>query len=297
MKRLYLLAAIALLASCHSKAQDTGFYKNVETTAALESKYQAAGPEAVKMAEFPSDDATIGKIVVVYPESLETTDAKWPVVNIGNPSNTDADGMMEMLRHLASWGYIVIDNMDKQTGTGASVSKTLDAFLAASGQDGNLFHGKVDTDKIAIAGYSQGACAVALAATQYPNAGLYKAVYLCSCPQPQLGINFKWGEYHFADFKAPVLTFAGTGDWDSKLIAPFEVFTQTFDEIPEGIPAVQARRSGKDHEQMGGEGDPYMTAWFEYWLKNDQEAGKVFIGEEAELLHNDRWQDVRVKNF
>ena len=297
MNRLLLLTTIALCVSCHSKAQNTGFYKNVETTAALESKYQATGPESVKMVEFPSDDATIGKIVIVYPESLETTDVKWPVVNIGNPSNTDADGMMELLRHLASWGYIVIDNMDKQTGTGASVSKTLDAFLSVSGQDGNLFHGKVDTDKIAIAGYSQGACAVALAATQYPNAGLYKAVYLCSCPQPQLGINFKWGEYHFADFKAPVLTFAGTGDWDSKIIAPFEVFTQTFDEIPEGVPAVQARRSGKDHEQMGGEGDPYMTAWFEYWLKNDQEAGKVFIGEEAELLHNDRWQDVKIKSM
>ena len=289
--------AIALLVSCHSKAQDTGFYKNVETTAALESKYLASGPESVKVVELPSADKVIGKIVVVYPESLETSDAKWPLVNIGNPSNTDADGMMDLLRHLASWGYIVVDNMDKQTGTGASVSKTLDEFLALSAQDGNLFQGKVDTDKMGIAGYSQGACAVALAATQYPNAGLYKAIYLCSCPQPQLGINFKWGEYHFADFKAPVLTFAGTGEWDSKIIAPAEVFTQTFDEIPGGIPAVQARRSGKDHEQMGGEGDPYMTAWFEYWLKNDQEAGKAFIGEEAELLHNDRWQDVRIKNF
>jgi hypothetical protein len=297
MRRLFFFAAIALMTSCHSKAQNTGFYKNVETTAVLESKFLASGPETVKVAEFPSDDATIGKIVVVYPESLETTDAKWPVVNIGNPSNTDANGMMDLLRHLASWGYIVIDNMDKQTGTGASVSKTLDEFLAISGQEGNLFHGKVDTDKIAIAGYSQGACAVALAATQYSNSGMYKAVYLCSCPQPQLGINFKWGEYHFADFKAPVLSFAGTGEWDSKIIAPFEVFTKTFDEIPEDIPAVQARRSGKDHEQMGGEGDPYMTAWFEYWLKNDQEAGKVFIGEDAELLHNDRWQDVRIKNF
>ena len=297
MRRLYLLTAITLLVSCHSKAQETGFYKNVETSAVLESKYLAPGPEAVKVAEFPSDDATICKIVVVYPESLETTDAKWPVVNVGNPSNTDADGMMEMLRHLASWGYIVIDNMDKQTGTGASVSKTLDEFLAISGQDGNLFYGKVNMDKMAIAGYSQGACAVALAATQYPNAGLYKAIYLCSCPQPQLGVNFKWGEYHFADFKAPVLTFAGTGDWDSKIIAPFEVFTQTFDEISEGIPAVQARRSGKDHEQMGGEGDPYMTAWFDYWLKNDHEAGEVFLGEDAELLKNDRWQDVRIKNF
>ncbi len=76
MRRLYLLTAITLLVSCHSKAQDTGFYKNVETSAVLESKYLSSGPETVKVAEFPSDDATIGKIVVVYPESLETIDAK-----------------------------------------------------------------------------------------------------------------------------------------------------------------------------------------------------------------------------
>lgn len=297
MKRVYLLASIVLLVSCHSKAQDTGFYKNVETTAALESAYLPSGPESVKVVEFPSDDPSIGKIVAVYPASLETSDAKWPLVNIGNPSNTDAGGMMEMLKHLASWGYIVIDNMDKQTGTGVSVSKTLDEFLSLSSQEGNAFHGKVDTDKIAIAGYSQGAFAVALAATRFPNSGMYKAVYLCSCPQPQLGVNFKWGEYHFSEFKAPVLTFAGTGQWDSKIIAPIEIFTQNFEEIPEGIPAVRARRSGKDHEQMGGEGDPYMTAWFEYWLKGNQEAGKAFIGDDAELLHNGRWQDVKVKNL
>ena len=291
------MLVLTMMASCHSKAQNEGFYKGVETSAAIESKYLAQGSETVKFAEFPSQDKTIGKIVVAYPESMESSDAKLPLVNIGNPSNTDANGMMELLTHLASWGYVVIDNMDKQTGTGESVSRTLDEFLSLCQEEGNIFHGRIDTGKIAIAGYSQGACAAALASTQFGNSSMYKAVYLCSCPQPQLGINFKWGEYRFADFKAPVLAFAGTGEWDSKIISPFEVFTKNYDEIPEGVPAVQARRTGKDHEQMGGEGDPYMTAWFEYWLKGDNDAGKAFIGEDAELLHNDRWQDARIKNF
>ena len=35
-----------------------------------------------------------------------------------------------------------------------------------------------------------------------------------------------------------------------------------------------------------------MTAWMLYQLKDDEEASKVFIGEDAELLNNKNWQDV-----
>ena len=38
--------------------------------------------------------------------------------------------------------------------------------------------------------------------------------------------------------------------------------------------------------------DGYMTAWMLYQLKDDAEAASVFIGEEAEILHNNNWQDV-----
>jgi len=39
-------------------------------------------------------------------------------------------------------------------------------------------------------------------------------------------------------------------------------------------------------------GDGYLTAWMLYQLKGDDEAAKVFIGEDAEILHNSNWQDV-----
>ncbi len=39
-----------------------------------------------------------------------------------------------------------------------------------------------------------------------------------------------------------------------------------------------------------------MTAWMLYQLKDDEEASKVFIGEDAELLNNKNWQDVEKKN-
>lgn len=51
--------------------------------------------------------------------------------------------------------------------------------------------------------------------------------------------------------------------------------------------------------QMWGGYDPakvsipwFMTAWMLYLLQNDTEAGQVFLGEDAEILHNANWQDV-----
>ena len=40
--------------------------------------------------------------------------------------------------------------------------------------------------------------------------------------------------------------------------------------------------------------DGYMTAWFMYWLQGDEEAGKAFFGENAEIKTNENWQDVTV---
>ena len=38
---------------------------------------------------------------------------------------------------------------------------------------------------------------------------------------------------------------------------------------------------------------PNILSWFMYWLKADNEAGNVFFGEEAEIISNSNWQDVK----
>lgn len=42
--------------------------------------------------------------------------------------------------------------------------------------------------------------------------------------------------------------------------------------------------------------DGYMTAWMLYQLQADENAGKVFVGNDAELLYNSKWQDVEKNN-
>ena len=54
----------------------------------------------------------------------------------------------------------------------------------------------------------------------------------------------------------------------------------------------EERAVGAEHEQMLMRSDGYMTAWMLYRLTDDEEAAKVFAGDNAEILHNNNWQDV-----
>ena len=293
-----LMVAVLPACSREKKEKDEIYGKTTKAELPIEAKYQADGPEAVSMTEFPSENAAAIKIVVAYPSSLEAKGEKLPLVVLGNGSNTTADTFRPLMKHLASWGFVVIDNMDQQTATGASMVATLKEFLALSETEGNIFNGKIDHDNIAVAGYSQGATSSMMVATESEVSSLLKTIYVCSLPQPEIGKNFQWGEYDMGKVHIPILMFLGTGWADANVICPLELFAQNFENLPDETPAVRARRIGVDHDGMAGEGDPYMTAWFRYWLKGDDEALGAFKGSEAEILLNaQRWQDVKVQSL
>ena len=65
-----------------------------------------------------------------------------------------------------------------------------------------------------------------------------------------------------------------------------------YNSIGEDVQKVRARAVGAEHEQMLMRSDGYMTAWMLFLLSGDEEAGSVFVGENAEILHNANWQDV-----
>jgi hypothetical protein len=52
-----------------------------------------------------------------------------------------------------------------------------------------------------------------------------------------------------------------------------------------------ARRNTGDHGDMLYSGDGYVTAWFMYYLQGDEEAGKAFRGNNAEITENEFYQD------
>ena len=75
-------------------------------------------------------------------------------------------------------------------------------------------------------------------------------------------------------------------------VSPLSALIANYDSIADDVPKVRARAAGAEHEQMLMRSDGYMTAWMLYQLTGDEEAGSVFLGENAEILHNANWQDV-----
>ncbi|MCD8022494.1 MAG: alpha/beta hydrolase, partial [Lachnospiraceae bacterium] len=55
-----------------------------------------------------------------------------------------------------------------------------------------------------------------------------------------------------------------------------------------------ARRCDTAHGLTGVSEDGYVIAWFMWQLQGDEAAAKAFVGEDAELLSNDLYQDVQI---
>lgn len=275
-----------------------GYYANFQSDAPMEMKYSQPGPYETACTEFASDHESIGKIRVWYPKDLETGDKAWPMIMVVNASGTPASSYEPFFPRLASWGFIVVGNEDGQTGNGETASLTLDFMLNVPAD--SVLSGKIDYDSMGIIGYSQGGAGAICAVTNYENGASYKAMFTGSAAYPTLAKNMGW-EYDSSKITIPYFMVAGTGKSDDSGtdpetsyggVSPLSALIANYDSIADDVPKVRARAVGAEHEQMLMRSDGYMTAWMLFQLTGDEEAGTVFFGENAEILHNANWQDI-----
>lgn len=133
------------------------------------------------------------------------------------------------------------------------------------------------------------------AVTKYENGSYYKTIYTASAPHRELAM-LKW-EYDVSKINIPYFMTAGTlqvdaGNEKDSGIAPLWSLQENYEMLSNDIMKIYARRGNTDHGDMLANADGYMTAWFMYHLQEDEAAGKVFIGADAEILTNSNWQDV-----
>lgn len=75
-------------------------------------------------------------------------------------------------------------------------------------------------------------------------------------------------------------------------ITPLWSLEENFNRLA-NVDKVYARKKKVDHGESHLQFDTYMTAWFRYYLINDQEAGKAFYGDNPELSTNPNYQDFK----
>ncbi|QRN93189.1 alpha/beta hydrolase [Archangium violaceum] len=277
-----LTLAALLLSSCTAAPPVRG---------AIESRYAEPGPLAIGT-ELITNDRGEALYQTYFPEPLTTGH---PVIVWGNgtdalPSNYDA-----LLRHLASWGFVVIDTFETHTGTGAEILAAARYLVSRHETPGSRFSGKLDVRRIGAAGHSQGSTGVINSHTNFEAGSLITTVVSIALPA------LRWcdpeDKYDTSRLAIPFLILGGTGDG---IISPAADNQRAFDRTAPGVPAAMAIASGASHNEIQGDGGMhrgYLTAWMRYWLAQDGEARAAFAGDMPELAHHPGWLHVALKNL
>lgn len=130
----------------------------------VEAKYRADGPWTVStVATTTACDRENKLCDIYYPTNLGTNPIKGlssgfkhPVIVWANGTGIQSPQYGYYLRHLASWGFIVIASRDDGTGSGGTTIDAANYIIGRGNTSGNIFFGKVDGTNVGASGHSQG---------------------------------------------------------------------------------------------------------------------------------------------
>lgn len=289
---LALILVVIYLYADNKRILFKGFAENIETGGELEKKYIQNGKYEISVKKVKADKP-IKKYTIYYPTEMKTENKKYPMVLLVNGTGGKATKYEPLLEQLATWGFIVVGTQDKGTGTGETTIKSLNYMLSENENKDSIFYNKIDVDNIGITGHSQGGAATMNAITKYEESKYFKAAAPLSPVSEKTATQVTNYAYDSAQVKIPIFILAGTsGEFEIEAVIPFEEFTKMYDKITS--PKVQARRTDMTHDDMLYKAQGYVTAWFMWQLQDDEEASKVFIGDNPELLNNKMYQDQRI---
>ena len=286
-----VLAGLYLYAD-NKKYIHSGYNQEIETGGALEAKYLQTGEYPTKKFTAKAEDP-IKKYTVYYPEKMETADHTYPMILVVNGTGGKATKYEPEFELYASWGFITVGTQDKGTGTGQTTVTTLHYMLEQNENPDSIFYHKIDVENIGITGFSQGGAAVFNVLTKYEEASYFKAAAPLSPVSEQTAEKTTDYPYDSAKVQCPIMILAGTsGEFETEIVIPVADLNSQYEKLT--VPKVMARRVGMDHDHMMYSAGGYVLAWFRWHLMGDEEAAKVFIGDNPELMENRLYQDQRI---
>ena len=295
---LVLLAIIAigviiLKILSNRPAAPADYQQTVQTGGDIERKYMGSGGYEVSVRE----DAVLqqfGKFIVYYPAELETTHMEYPVIVMCNGSGTPISKYPAVAKHLASWGFIVIGTEENYSWNAFGAEMCLRYLERWNDNEEtedtvSVFYQKVDFDNVGIVGHSQGGVGVINAITDTAHRNTYKAAVSLSPTNKDLAHNLFW-DYDASLIDTPIMLISGEGGGDDWVVTG-EQLKAIYDDIHS--PKLMARRLNTAHNEVLYTANGYVTAWFMWHLRGDEEAAGAFTGEHAEIIDNSLYQDQR----
>ncbi|WP_277376442.1 chlorophyllase/cutinase-like alpha/beta fold protein [Paenibacillus polymyxa] len=291
-----VLIAVLLIYLANNPAAPNNYTETVKIGGELEAKYIAMGEHEVSYFESAAM-MSFKKYEIFYPADISEMNRSLPVVVFVNGTGITGSKYQALQKHLASWGFITIATEEEYAWNGFSAEMSvrylelLNEYKDKINGGDNVFYKKIDLDHIGITGHSQGGIGVINAITDQKHSDIYKAAVMLSSAKTVMSEALQWTSDPTL-IKAPTMIIGSTGNTDEQ-IAPLESLQKLYNDIPNNVTKVMARRNDADHGQMLYYADGYVTAWFMYYLNGDTEAGNAFFGENAEILSNANLQDIK----
>ena len=268
-----------------------------------EGHYAAEGPWSVKTSRTTKACDSRGNLCTIYtpePFGIDPSDhhaTRHPVVVWANGSGQPTSIYDYYLRHLASWGFLVISSDDTGTGDGVTATDAANYVIAHARDRTSAWHTKVDVAHIGVAGHSQGGGAVTgLFARQTPPFSAYVAIhpapsYYCTIVcgfQPSDLANAKKGAMLYLQS----VDDGGAGDTENyynqtadSAIKAFGVLAHAKHDDVLGNPHCLVGHSECITGVYGYLG--YSTAWFLWHLRGVRQLVQVFRAGSGEFVQPD----------
>ncbi|MCG5444542.1 cellulose binding domain-containing protein [Micromonospora sp. NIE79] len=239
---------------------------------------------------YPADyetSATLANHTIFRPQTLPSE--RLPIVVWGN-GGCSANGLSQgnFLREIASHGFLAIAN-GAPNGSGSTTSQMLtqsiDWAIAENSRQGSKYFNKIDTSKVAVAGFSCGGLE-AYAVSNDPRVtttGIFSS-----------GLLNDADDYQLRRLTKPIAYFVGG---PSDIAYPNAM--DDWGKLPAGLPAFMGNlnvgHGGTYDQANGGEFGRVATLYFTWRLKGDTTAGRNFVGADCGLCRS-QWS-VQQKNL
>ncbi|PTU30536.1 poly(ethylene terephthalate) hydrolase family protein [Stenotrophobium rhamnosiphilum] len=124
----------------------------------IELKYYNDGPwAATSKVNFACCDSTGNAFDIWYPTELGKGGFQHPVITWGDGSAAKPTEYAYFLKHLASWGFIVIASETSNAHTGQEIIDAAKHVVAGNSDPSSIFYRKVAVNQVGAMGHSQGA--------------------------------------------------------------------------------------------------------------------------------------------
>lgn len=225
-------------------------------------------------------------------------DEKLPIIAWGNGACANTpDEHKNFLNEVASHGFLIVaigkplPEDGEQSREGSSSSQLTDAIDWAfeQNEDNNSpYYQKIDTGEVAVSGMSCGGLQTLEVADdpRITTVGVYNSGIL---PTPDGGMPGmpKVEKSQLEELHTPTIYMLG-GESDIAYDNGMDDF-ERIDHVPVFVANLDVGHGGTYREPHGGEYAKVATAWYQWQLKDDKEAAKMFTGENPGISKLEGW--------